>query len=58
MSERKRYVKRIVCPSCGMELIRLEPYVNGRFDYTCLDCKIDISIVDEYYDEDIYEDRN
>ncbi len=38
------YRKRINCPDCGKELIRLEPYEDGIFSYWCDDCDIDIEI--------------
>lgn len=32
------------CPKCWKSLIRLEPYVDGVYNYWCDECNIDISI--------------
>lgn len=36
--------KKLNCPVCKKELIRLEPLVKGRYEFYCDDCDIDISI--------------
>lgn len=36
--------KKLNCPVCNKELIRLEPLVKGRYEFFCDDCDIDISI--------------
>lgn len=37
-------MKNINCPKCGKELIRLEPYEEGVYEFWCDDCNIDITI--------------
>lgn len=37
--------KKYICPECGKELIRLEPYEDGFYDFWCDKCNIDIYIV-------------
>ena len=40
-------MKKIRCPKCGMELIRLEPYdafKTGLYEFWCGECNIDITI--------------
>lgn len=37
-------MKKIYCPKCGKELIRLEPYEEGVYEFWCDDCNIDITI--------------
>lgn len=37
-------MKKFNCPVCGKELIRLEPFEHGIYDFWCDDCDIDISI--------------
>ena len=39
-------MKKINCPKCGKELIRLQPYMTGVYKFWCDDCNIDISIHD------------
>lgn len=40
-------MKKINCPKCGKELIRLEPYYEeGVYEYWCDNCNIDITIED------------
>lgn len=36
--------KKILCPSCGKELIELEPYEDNRFNAWCDDCNLSITI--------------
>ena len=36
--------KKIYCPHCGKELIRLEPYVDDRYDAWCDTCGINITL--------------
>lgn len=44
--------KRLNCPVCEMELIRLEPFIKGKYEFWCSKCEIDFEI----YDNDTYED--
>lgn len=37
-------MKKFNCPKCGKELVRLEPYEEGKFEYWCDKCNIDIAI--------------
>ncbi len=37
-------MKKINCPKCEKELIRLEPYEEGVYEFWCDDCNIDITI--------------
>lgn len=37
-------MKKIRCPLCGKELIRLEPFEEDTYVFWCDDCKIDIYI--------------
>ena len=37
-------MKKINCPVCGKELIRLEPYVENQSAFWCDDCNIDILV--------------
>lgn len=37
-------IKKINCPICNKELIRLEPFKNGAYEFWCDDCNIDIII--------------
>ena len=36
--------KKLNCPVCGKELIRLEPNEDRLYEFWCDDCDIDISI--------------
>ena len=44
-------MKKINCPKCGKELIRLEPYGENVYEFWCDDCNIDITIEDNEEDE-------
>lgn len=37
-------MKKCNCPECGKELIRLEPFEKGVYEFWCDDCNIDIVI--------------
>ena len=37
-------MKKICCYGCGKELIRLEPYKEGMYEFWCDDCNINITI--------------
>ena len=37
-------INKINCPKCGKELIRLEPFEEGVYEFWCDECKIDITI--------------
>lgn len=37
-------MKKINCPACNKELIRLEPYKVGIYKYWCDDCNLDITL--------------
>lgn len=37
-------MKKCSCPTCGKELIRLEPFENGVYEFWCDTCDIDIEI--------------
>ena len=37
-------MKKYNCPTCGKELIRLEPYEDGIYNFWCDVCNIDIHI--------------
>jgi transcription elongation factor Elf1 len=36
--------KKILCPSCGKELIELEPYEDNRFNAWCDNCNLSITL--------------
>lgn len=38
-------MKKLNCPVCNKELIRLEPFTKGVFEFWCDDCNIDICII-------------
>ena len=37
-------MKKIICPICHKELIRLEPFSNGVYTFWCDNCNMDIVI--------------
>ena len=37
-------MKKCNCPKCNKELIRLEPFENGVYEFWCDTCDIDIEI--------------
>lgn len=37
-------MKKFNCPVCGKELVRLEPFEKGVYEFWCDDCDIDIVI--------------
>ena len=37
---------KINCPTCKKELIRLEPYIPGVYEFWCDNCNIDAVIFD------------
>ena len=37
-------MKKIKCPICGKELVRLEPFEEDIYAFWCDDCNIDIFI--------------
>lgn len=37
-------MNKINCPKCGKELIRLEPYEEGVYEFWCDDCNLDITV--------------
>lgn len=37
-------MKKCNCPSCGRELVSLEPYINGSANFWCDNCCIDVKI--------------
>lgn len=37
-------MKKIYCPSCGKELIKLNPDDKRKHDFWCDDCDIDITV--------------
>ncbi len=39
-------MRKINCPKCGKELIRLEWFEEGVYEFWCDDCNIDITIED------------
>lgn len=41
-------MKKISCPKCGKELIRLEPFDEGTCEFWCDDCNIDITIKEHF----------
>ena len=48
-------MKKILCPICKKELIRLEPFEKDIYKFWCDDCDIDIVITknNEVEDKDI-----
>ena len=44
-------MKKINCPKCRKELIRLEPYEENVYEFWCDDCNIDITIEDNEEDK-------
>lgn len=40
-------VNKINCPLCGRELIRLEPYEPGSYNFWCDDCDVNIDITND-----------
>lgn len=53
MPKSLRFYKRVNCPSCGKELIRLEPYEGKTCRFWCDDCNLDIEITDNNEYEDL-----
>ena len=43
------------CPNCDKELIRLEPFEIGIYDFWCDTCNIDITITKNDELEESYE---
>lgn len=39
-------MKKNYCPMCGKELIRLEPFKTGVYEFWCDECNVDIVITD------------
>lgn len=39
-------MRKMNCPRCDKELIRLEPYLPGFYTFYCDDCKLEIEITD------------
>lgn len=37
-------MKRMNCPFCNKELIRLEPFEDGIFEFWCDNCDVDIAV--------------
>ena len=37
-------MKTYICPKCGKQLVRLEPYEKGVYEYWCDDCNTNIKI--------------
>ena len=44
-------MKKINCPKCGKELIRLEPFEEGTYEFWCDSCNLDITIEENEEDE-------
>ena len=51
-------MKKCNCPKCNKELIRLMPFVKGKYEFYCDDCDIDIAITNNEEVEIDYDDRN
>jgi hypothetical protein len=45
--EEEYEMKKCICPNCGKELVRLEPFEVGVYKFWCDDCNIDICIEKE-----------
>lgn len=43
--DRRIIMKKYNCPCCERELIRLEPFEDGIYDFWCDKCNIDIQII-------------
>lgn len=39
-------MEHVNCPKCGKELIRLEPYETGIYEFWCDYCNLDIVVTD------------
>lgn len=55
-------MKKCNCPECNKELIRLEPFEDGVYDFWCDNCDIDITITKndetkDYSDSDYYWEK-
>ena len=37
-------IKKVRCPFCGMELIKLEPYEDNKAEFWCGYCEIEVTI--------------
>ena len=37
-------MKKMNCPFCNKELIRLEPFEDGIFEFWCDNCDVDIAV--------------
>lgn len=37
-------MKKMNCPKCGKELIRLEPYQPGLYLFLCDDCDLELTV--------------
>ena len=37
-------IKKVRCPYCGKELIKLEPYEDNKAEFWCDDCEIEVTI--------------
>lgn len=46
-------MKKFNCTVCGKELVRLEPFENGVYEFWCDDCDVDITVVDNNKVNDI-----
>lgn len=38
-------MKKCNCPVCNKELIRLEPFEKGVYEFWCDECNIDITVI-------------
>lgn len=48
-------MRKCNCPYCDKELIRLEPFEPGKYDFWCDDCDIDITIINNKETEELNE---
>lgn len=44
-------MKKFNCPVCGKELVRLEPFVDGVYEFWCDNCNIDIVVTNNNQEE-------
>lgn len=45
-------MKKFNCPVCGKELVRLEPFANGVYEFWCDSCDVYIVITkNDFYKE-------
>lgn len=49
-------MKKFNCPVCNKELVRLEPFEKGVYEFWCDDCNIDLVVTKNDEAEEADED--